>query len=317
MPPTATAELVPFTDTARGWERALVAFLAEKLRRSGSQRTVESYSRMLQRFFGPLGKTPDEVTSQDVFLFGHGRGPSGREPSAVTINARIACISSFYRFLIRMEITAVNPCDRLERPRMHPSPPRGLTAAHVRQLLAVIPDSPVGLRDRAIVLTLVLTGRRRSEVISLNAGDLTIDGETVFYRYRGKGGKRGRRELPRPAFEAVVNALAAFGLSLSTMDPDASLWPPRHAVGDGAGITSGTFYANFRRYLARAGLPPSGVHITRHTAAKLRREAGESIEAVSAWLDHTNLSTTTTYIRALEGEADGTWGSVATAIGLR
>ena len=306
----------PFTDTARGWERALVAFLAEKERRSGSQRTVESYSRMLQRFFGPLGKTPDEVTGQDVFLFAHGTGPSGRKPSAVTINARIACISSFYRFLIRMEIVTSNPCDRLERPRMHPSPPRGLSGAQARQLLAVIPDSLVGLRDRAIVLTLLLTGRRRAEVINLKVRDLTIEGETAYYTYRGKGGKRGRRELPRPAYDAIVRALDGFGLNVSTMDPDASLWPPRQAVGDGAGITSGTFYANFRRYLATAGLPLSGVHITRHTAAKLRREAGESIEDVSRFLDHSSLGVTTTYLRQLEGQSDGTWPSVAVAIGL-
>jgi len=36
-----------------GWERALVALLVEKERRSGSIRTVEGYSRMLQDFFRP------------------------------------------------------------------------------------------------------------------------------------------------------------------------------------------------------------------------------------------------------------------------
>ena len=91
---SATAELVPFTDTARGWERALVAFLAEKERRSGSQRTVQSYSRMLQRFFDPLGKTPDEVTGQDVFLFAHGTGPSGRQPSRSTRASPASAVST-------------------------------------------------------------------------------------------------------------------------------------------------------------------------------------------------------------------------------
>lgn len=37
------------------------AFLAEKQRRSGSIRTVQSYSRMLQDFFGRAGKPPDQV----------------------------------------------------------------------------------------------------------------------------------------------------------------------------------------------------------------------------------------------------------------
>jgi integrase len=52
------------------------------------------------------------------------------------------------------------------------------------------------------------------------------------------------------------------------------------------GITSGTFYGNLRRYLRAAGLPQAGVHIFRHSAAKLRRDAGESIEDVSRFLDH-------------------------------
>ncbi len=94
------AELVLFDDTAPAWERAFYAFLAEKERRSGSKRTVDAYSRTLQRFFGTLGKPPDQVTSQEVFVFAHGRGPSGRVPAAITIGARLACISSFFRFLI-------------------------------------------------------------------------------------------------------------------------------------------------------------------------------------------------------------------------
>ena len=73
---------------------------------------------MLQDFFGRLGKPPDTVTSQDVLAWAHGVGLSGREPSAVTVGARIACLSSFYRFLIRMEIVAANPCDALERPKI-------------------------------------------------------------------------------------------------------------------------------------------------------------------------------------------------------
>jgi site-specific recombinase XerD len=182
------------------WEQAIYAFLAEKERRSGSTRTVQAYSRMLYHFFGALGKTPDEVSSQEVFAYAHSVGLSGRKPSSVTVAARIACLSSFYRFLIRMEMVTANPCDKLERPKATPAPPRGLVANDIQRLLAVIPDSPVGLRDRAIILTLTLTGRRRTEVLSLKAGDLYLDGDAVYYTYRGKGGKQGKRELPQPVF---------------------------------------------------------------------------------------------------------------------
>jgi integrase/recombinase XerC len=309
-----TAHAIParFDDSASGWERALYSFLAEKERRSGSKRTVQSYSRMLQDFFGRLGKPPDLVTSQEVFAYAHGIGLSGREPSAVTVGARAACISSFFKFLIRMGAVTSNPCDALERPKASPAPPRGLSADQVRQLLAVIPETPAGLRDRAIFLTLVLTGRRRSEVLNLRAGDLAVDGETVYYVYRGKGGKRGRRELPRPACDAIVRSLAAFGTTLSDMRPDESLW---RAVGADSGITDGTAYLRFRRYLKDAGLPPSGLHVLRHSAAKLRRDAGESIESVSSFLDHSSLAVTSLYLRRLEGQEDQGWAAVAEAIG--
>ena len=207
--------IVNFTDTATGWQRAFYAFLAEKEQRSGSRRTVEGYSRMLQDFFGRSGKQPDNVTPQDIFVYAHGPGLSGKQPSAITIGARIACISSFFRFLIRMDIVQSNPCDKLQRPQTSPSTPRGLSGDQVHQLLAVVPDSPLGLRDRAIILTLVLTGRRRAEVIGMKAGNLILDGDRAYYTYRGKGGKQGHRELPQPALNAIRASLAAFGKELS------------------------------------------------------------------------------------------------------
>jgi site-specific recombinase XerD len=181
-----------------GWERSLMAFLVEKERRSGSRRTVEGYSRMLQDFFGRLSKTPDAITTPDVFVWAHAIGLSGKEPSPITISARMACVSSFFRFLMRMEIVDRNPCDRLERPRTSPSPPRGLSAEEIRRLLAVIPDTPVGLRNRAIILTLVLTGRRRAEVFRMTRKDLAFENERWYYSYRGKGGKNGRRSCLSP-----------------------------------------------------------------------------------------------------------------------
>jgi site-specific recombinase XerD len=210
-------ELLPFTDTADRWQRALYAFLAEKEQRSGSRRTVEGYSRMLQDFFGRIGKQPDQVTSQDVFVYSHSPGLSSKQPSAITIGARIACLSSFYRFLIRMDIVHSNPCDKLQRPKVSPGPPRGLSGDQVHQLLQVVPDSPVGLRDRAIIMTLVLTSRRRAEVLGMKVGDLAAEGDCTYYTYRGKGGKRGRRELPRPAVDATRAALTAFGKDLAAM----------------------------------------------------------------------------------------------------
>ena len=54
----------------------------------------------------------------------------------------------------------------------------------------------------------------------------------------------------------------------------------------------------------------------RHTAAKRRRDAGESAEEVSRFLDHSSRAVTTTCFRRLEGQEDLGWGKVAEAIGV-
>jgi integrase/recombinase XerC len=313
--PTMTAQPLPALASGdpSAWDQAIYAFLVEKGNRSGSRRTVESYSRMLWPFFADLGKRPDRVKPADVLAWVHGIGKSGRTPSATTVGARIACLSSFFRFLIRMGLVVSNPCDAVERPRATQSVARGYSADEVRRLLAVVPDSVAGRRDRALLLTFILTGRRRTEVIGLTAGDISVEGETVFYSYRGKGGKRGRRELPRPAYAAICVTLADAGKELASMAPGESLW---QAAARPDGVTSGTVYARFRRYLRAAGMPPTGLHIWRHTAAKLRRDAGETIEQVSSFLDHSSLQVTSVYLRRLEGDADRTWPDVAAALGL-
>jgi integrase/recombinase XerC len=299
-------------DDAAPWERTLLAFLGEKERRSGSRPTVESYARLLWPFFERAG-SPETVAPAHVLAWAYGIGASGREPSSATVGARIAALSSFYRFCARMGVLASNPCDAVERPRTVQSVARGLNAEEVRRLLAVVPDTVAGRRDRALVLFFVLSGRRRSEVIGLIAGDISLEGETAFYSYRGKGGKRGRREFPRPAYEALCATLADAGLELASMDPATSLW---QAGAGTRGVTGSTFYSRFRRYLRLAGLQPTGLHVLRHTAAKLRRDAGASIEAVSSFLDHSSLAVTSVYLRRLEGEADRTWPDVAIAIGV-
>lgn len=154
-------------------------------------------------------------------------------------------------------------------------------------------------------------------MLGLKRGDLSEDQGRVYYAYRGKGGKRGKRELPRPAVDAIRVALAAWHTSLEALPAEASLWPTSDPgrTAQGLGVSSGTFYGNLRRYFKAAALPPAGVHILRHAAAKLRRDAGDSVEDVSAFLDHSSLGVTTIYLRRLEGQEDRSWQRVAAAMG--
>src|SRR3954462_11768176 len=105
---TSSHAAITIDTSASGWDLSLYAFLAEKQGRSGSMRTVNAYAGMLRDFFGRAVRTPDGVGPQEVFAWAYGVGLSGKQPSATTIGARIACLSSYYRFLVRMQLVPSN-----------------------------------------------------------------------------------------------------------------------------------------------------------------------------------------------------------------
>ena len=85
-------QLLPATarDDVPAWQQTVVAFLAEKERRSGSRRTVEGYARMLWPLLLRVG-SPDLVTRAHVLAWAHGIGTSGRVPSSARVGARSGC----------------------------------------------------------------------------------------------------------------------------------------------------------------------------------------------------------------------------------
>jgi hypothetical protein len=105
------------------------------------------------------------------------------------------------------------------------------------------------------------------EVISLKAGDIRREGERAFYAYRGKGGKRGRRELARPAYEAMVATLADVGKTLETMRP--------------AGISARTLTPSGLGSDRMNGSAP--IRLTRLSPARMRKSrSGRAIGVSSA-----------------------------------
>jgi len=309
-------ELVSDLDTTPGslalpgqaprWEAVAGAYLAEVAQRTGSERTPAEYGRYIGRFLESAGD-PAQATPAHVHAFAYGAGPSGKPPSPSTVSVRLAAIRGFYDFARRMRLIERNPADDVKRPRNGEPTPRGLSADELRRLLAQTPQTPAGARDRAAIVTAVLTGLRRSEVLGLRAGDLEHRGGDVFYRVRTKGGTIRYRELPAPAFAAIRAALDAQGTPLDALPEDAPLFA----------ISSHGFYKNLSAYAERAGLQGVTPHVLRHSAAKLRRDTGASIEAVGSFLGHRSLHTTSRYLARLEGERDAGWQGVADMLGVR
>jgi integrase/recombinase XerD len=267
----------------------------------------------VRRFLTRIGGL-DNVSTAAIAAFATAPGDSGRPPSASTVTVRLAAIRSFLDFLRRMTKDtenagrfATNPADAVDRPKADKPTPRGLTVDDAKRLLAAIPDTRAGRRDRAIIVTALLTGLRRTEVLGLRRRDIAPNGNgRIYYTTRVKGGQERHRELPPPAHVAIAGYFESLGRSFESLDPDERLFD----------VGSSGFAMNFARYTRNAGLPGVSIHVLRHTAAKLRRDAGQSIEEVQQFLGHADLATTVRYLRRLEGEEDNGWQGVAQALGV-
>lgn len=291
--------------TGGAWGPVLAAWLAQVGKRTGSRRTPAEYAAYVRRFLAAV-PDPAAATAAHAHAFAYAPGPSGKEPSASTVTVRLAALRSWFDFLRRAGFRPDNPCDDVRRPKAGAPVPRGLSAEELRRLLAVLPDDDRGRRDRAVIVTAVLTGLRRTEVLGLTRGGLDLRGGVAFYRVRAKGGGERHRELPAPALAAVRAYWAGRGVRLDALDPGERLFP----------ISEPGFAAALKRHAARAGLAGVHVHALRHSSAKLRREAGASLEDVQAHLGHANLATTARYLARLEGARDTGWEGPAGALGL-
>ncbi|MBA3688380.1 MAG: tyrosine-type recombinase/integrase [Chloroflexi bacterium] len=285
------------------WPAVASAYLTEAHLQGGSVRTPLEYARILERFFATF-PDPGDVTPLSVHSFAYGRSPGRAEPTPSTICVRLAAISGVYEFARRVGAIERNPATDVQRPRPTSPLPRMLETGELRHLLAAIPTTRSGLRDRAMVLLILLTGLRRSEVISLRVRD--VDLATGYYEVRVKGGRARRRRIPEPALEAIVSALEERSGVSSTLAPDQPIFA----------ISAAGFYANLRRYAANAGLADVSPHVLRHSAAVLRRRSGASIEEVSSFLGHASIATTAIYLRRLEAEPDEGWRDAATELGV-
>ena len=313
MTPTHAVEITnpgALATAPDAWQR--VALRWEQTLERKSARTKAEYLRYVRDFLAGIGNDPGAATPGAVYDFAYRTGVSGKPPSPSTITVRLAALRSLYDLARRSRVIADNPVDDVERPKAREAKPRGLSADELKALLAATPRTPAGARDRATIITLVLTGLRRRELLTMRRGNIEAKAGRVFYSTTTKGGRERYRELPAPAYQAIRTALKELGTPFETLAPDAPLFPGQA----GEPIREISFYDNLRRAAAKAGLEGVSPHVLRHSAAKLRRDTGASIEDIGAFLGHRSLHTTSRYLARLEGEHDTGWYGVAAALGV-
>lgn len=213
-----------------------------------------------------------------------------------TIVRRLSSIRTFFKFAISNNLTALNPVEDIETPKLEKKIPHSLSYEQVVKLFEQ-PDcnSYLGFRDRVIMELLYSSGLRVSELVALNRAD--FDPQSLLIKLKGKGKKERIVPITKNATEWIVSYLEH---PERHFDVDGHLGEvDNHAVflnKLGTRLTLRSVDRNFDRYLKASGLAGKVTpHTIRHTIATHWLENGMDLKKVQVMLGHSSLATTTIY----------------------
>ena len=172
--------------------------------RGYSDLTVRAYQTDLRQFreflVRRLGRVPSpgEIERETIVQFA--AGLAGK--AAWTVRRKIACLSSFYAYLMDMGHVHHNPAHRVPLPKVAQKVPVALDEDEARALAQAAPTPWL----RCAITLLLSTGLRRSELVGITMPDLDLDNAQLIVH--GKGAKQ--RVVPLNEAGAVKSAATAF-----------------------------------------------------------------------------------------------------------
>ena len=258
-----------------------------------SRNTLESYRRDLEQFSGWLhkqsGRTLLAADQADIQAYlGHRYARKARASSAARL---LSSLKRFYRYVVRSGKRSADPTLKIESPKLPRGLPKTLTEADVENLIGA-PDieTPLGLRDKAMLEMLYASGLRVSELVTLKTPQVSRDMGVV--RVMGKGSKERLVPLGEEALQWLTRYLAEARPALLRGKTGDDLF----VTGRGSAMTRQAFWQLIKRYAARAALAKSiSPHTLRHAFATHLLNHGADLRVVQLLLGHSDISTTQIY----------------------
>lgn len=255
--------------------------------------TLAAYRRDLTAFAQWLatkhGKALDDVETADIQAWFAAKHPTSR---ASTANRRLATLRRYYTWALRQGRVHRDPCLELKTAKQPARFPNTLTEKQVEDLLSSPDtDTPLGLRDRAMLETLYATGLRVSELISLDTLDVSLT-EGVIRVTQGKGGKDRLVPVGAEAQHWIETYLAQARVALLRGQPSNALF----ITSRGGPMTRQSFWLIVKKYAAAAEIhAPLSPHTLRHAFATHLLNHGADLRVVQMLLGHADISTTQIY----------------------
>jgi integrase/recombinase XerD len=217
-----------------------------------------------------------------------------------SVSRYLVSLRSFFKYALAEELVRKDPTENLESPKIRQSLPSYLRKEEVERLLsAPSTNTPVGLRDRAMLEVLYSTGLRVSELLNLRISDLDMRMGCV--RCIGKGDKERLVPIGRKAIAAVEAYLA-------DARPKLIRWgaPPPHnhvlfLTVAGRRLSRITIWKILHDYGVKLGLRGRLTpHKLRHSFATHLLEGGADLRSVQLMLGHADIATTQIYTHVVE-----------------
>ena len=257
-----------------------------------SKNTLSSYRADLSLFSAwltPRGKALAQVGPVDIHDY---LRDFSRRAKSTSQRRLIASLRRFYQHLLAVGGIKADPTLNLSPPPRPERFPKALSEAQVEALLAAPDiDTPLGLRDRAMLEVLYATGLRVSELVALKLFEVGLNEGVV--RVFGKGAKERLVPLGQVALEWLERYLKQARPQLLAGKPCDAVFVTRRA----AGLSRQMFWHLIKRHAARAGIDPARIspHTLRHAFATHLINHGADLRVVQLLLGHADISTTQVY----------------------
>jgi len=215
-----------------------------------------------------------------------------QEYSTATVGRKVAAARSFLHFLFAEGVIVSELVDWLRQPKVAKRLPHTLSREEVERLLdaASIEETPLGLRDRALLEMLYATGMRASEVLSLRVGDVDLANNTVLCM--GKGSKERLIPLYPAARDCVQRYIEEGRPFLLRESTKKTLFLNKR----GDALTRQGLWFLVQHYAQAAELETRVTpHTLRHTFATHLLDGGADLREVQQFLGHANITTTQIY----------------------
>jgi integrase/recombinase XerD len=268
-----------------------------ELERGLSRNTLEAYRSDLQQFgqflerggIDPLQIQPTELAAFVSELAAGGKGGSAVAPA--TLQRKVACLRSFYRYLRRERMIDHDPAAELRGPRSRARLPEVLSRDEVARLLAQpAGTTPSAVRDRALLETMYACGLRASEAIGLELSDLDLGAGIL--RARGKGSKERIVPIGSKAIQSLRIYLERARPRLVGLRDEPGVFLNLR----GAPLSRQGLYKIVQRHAASAGLAHRmSPHTLRHSFATHLLAGGCDLRSLQEMLGHADIATTQIY----------------------